>query len=110
MTTYFGIWKLNTNIQPPADPKVELQMNLAFQGMIKRDLESGVVKEAYTFLEGEKGYFLTGDVTEEKLHESLLQWSPYVAFELHRTIPLVKSIENAVNISRARAATMTVTA
>lgn len=109
MTTYFGIWKLNTSIPPAQDPKVELQMNLAFQAMIKQDLESGVIKEGYTFLEGGQGYFLTGDVTEEKLHESLIQWSPYVTFELHKTIPLVKSIESAVSVSRARVA-MTVPA
>ncbi len=97
------------NIPPPADPKVELQMNLAFQSMLKRDLESGVIKEAYSFLEGGWGYFLTGDVTEEKLHESFLQWSPYFTFELHRTVPILKSVENAVNVSRARVA-MTVPA
>ncbi len=109
MTTYFGLWKQNTNIPPPQDPKVELQMNLAFQSMLKRDTESGVIKEAYTFLEGGQGYFLTGDVTEEKLHESLLQWSPYITFELHKTVPILKSIENLVNVSRARVA-MTVPA
>jgi hypothetical protein len=67
MATYFGIWKLNIHIPPPRDPKVELQMNLAFQAMIKENIQSGVVKEVYTFLEGgPKGYFLAGDVTEEK--------------------------------------------
>ncbi len=108
MTTYFGIWKQNTSL-PPQEPKVELQMNLAFQAMIKRDIQSGVIKEAYAFLEGAQGYFLTGDVTEERLHESLLQWYPYVTFELHRTVPLEKSVETAIAVSRARAA-MTVPA
>jgi hypothetical protein len=109
MTTYFGLWKINLSIPPPQDPKVELQMNLAFQAMMKRDLESGVVKEVHTFLEGGQGYFLSGDVPEDKLHEALQQWSPYVTFELHKTIPTLKSIENAISISRARAA-MTVPA
>ena len=103
MTTYFGIWKLNTSL-PPQDPKVELQLNLAFQAMIKQDISDGTIKEAYTFLEGSAGYFLSGDVTEEKLHEVL------ITFELHKTIPILKSIETVVNVSRARVAALKVPA
>ena len=110
MTTYFGLWKLNTNLQPPADPKVELQQNMIFQSMLKEDLRNGNVKEAHAFLEGASGYFLTGDITEEKLHETLVKWYPYVQFELHKTIPLEKSIEITVGISRQRAAALTVQA
>jgi hypothetical protein len=110
MTTYFGLWKLNTNLQPPADPKLELQQNLVFQSMIKEDLRTGDVKEAHAFLEGAAGYFLTGDITEEKLHEVLVKWYPYIQFELHKTIPILKSIETTVNVSRARASALTVPA
>jgi hypothetical protein len=51
MTTYFGIWKLNTNIPLPQDPKAELQRKLAFQAMIKREMESGILREGYHFVE-----------------------------------------------------------
>ena len=110
MTTYFGLWKLNTSIEPPADPKLQLQQNLIFQSMIKEHLRSGNIKEAHAFLEGTSGYFISGDTTEEKLHETLLSWYPYVQFELHKTIPLEKSIEATVQISRARAAALQVPA
>jgi len=110
MTTYFGLWKLNTSLPPPADPKHELQQNLIFQSMIKEDLRAGNLKEAHAFLEGASGYFVTGDITEEKLHETLLKWYPYVQFELHKTIPLEKSVDTAVQISRARAAALQVPA
>ena len=110
MTTYFGLWKLNTSLQPPADPKLELQQNLIFQSMVKDDLRNGNLKEAHAFLEGASGYFITGDITEEKLHETFLKWYPYVQFELHRTIPLQKSVDTVVSISKARAAALTVPA
>ena len=110
MTTYFGLWKLNTSLQPPADPKLELQQNMMFQSMIKEDLRAGNLKEAHAFLEGASGYFLTGDITEAKLHETLLKWYPFVQFELHKTIPLQDSVDTAVNISKARAAALRVPA
>jgi hypothetical protein len=108
MTTYFGIWKLNTNI-PPQDPKIELQMQLGFQRMIKQDLQEGAVKEAHSFLEGGAGYFISGDVTEEVLHTSLLKYEPYVTFELHKTLPLTKSIEQVIGVLRTRVAASTMT-
>jgi len=110
MTTYFGLWKLNTTIPPPTDPKAGLQLILGFQAMLRQDLQSGDIKEAYSFLEGNAGYFLTGDITEEKLHADFLKWSPYVTFELHRTVPLLKSTEESVNVWRARASAMTIPA
>jgi len=110
MTTYFGLWKLNTNIPPAQDPKIELQQNMAFQAMLKNNLQSGDLKEVHTFLEGGSGYFLTGDITEEKLHENLLAWSPYVTFELHRTLPALKSIEISIGVSRARASALKIPA
>ena len=110
MTTYFGIWKFNTTIPPPQDPKIGLQQNLLFLSLLKRQLESGDLKEVHTFLEGNSGYFLSGDITEEQLHKNLLQWSPYITFEVHRTVPGLKSVEALVAVSRERVALMTVPA
>jgi hypothetical protein len=108
MTSYFGIWKVNTSI-PPQDPKIEVQMYVGFQAMIKQDLQEGVIKEVYSFLEGGSGYFVTGDVTEEKLHTTLLRYEPYVTFELHKVLPLTRSIEELIGVLRARASAMTLT-
>jgi hypothetical protein len=110
MTTYFGLWKLNPNVQPPADPKIVLQQNLMFQAMIKEDLRSGALKECLAFLEGTAGYFVTGDITEEQLYETLGKWYPWVQFELHKTIPIEKASEINVSIARQRAAALTVPA
>jgi hypothetical protein len=55
--------------------------------MIKQNLQEGVVKEALSFLEGGTGYFLNGNVTEERLHESLLRYEPCVTLELHKIPP-----------------------
>jgi hypothetical protein len=73
MTTYFGIWKIDTTLQPPQDPKIQLQQNLIFQSLLKIQLDSGDLKEVHTFLEENSGYFISGDITEEKLHKDLLQ-------------------------------------
>ena len=78
--------------------------------MLKHDLESGDIKEVHTFLEGNSGYFISGDITEEQLHKDLLQWSPYITFELHRTVPGLKSVEALVAVARERVALMTIPA
>jgi hypothetical protein len=110
MTIYFGLWRINTTIPPPQDPRMELQQYLAFQAMLKQQLESGDLKEVNSFLEGGSGYFISGDITEEKIHANLIAFSPYVTFELHRTLPTTKSLELAINVSRARAAAMKIPA
>jgi len=49
------------------------------------------------------GYFITGDVTDEQVFEDLSVWSPYVTFELHRTIPFPKASEIVLKALKARA-------
>ena len=109
MTTYFGLWKVEPSIAPQ-DPRMAMQLYSAFQSKVKRDIDSGLVKESNSFLEGNAGYFITGDITEEKLHELLLNYTPYLTFEVHRTIPVFKTLENLIAISRERAAALKVPA
>ena len=109
MTTYFGLWKVETSLAPQ-DPKMAIQLYQAFGTQIKRDFESGVLKVNESFLEGNAGYFITGDITEETLHHTLLRFAPYVQFEIHRTIPALKTVEHLVAIAKERAAAMTVPA
>jgi hypothetical protein len=103
MPQYFGIWKFNTNLPPPQDPKLAVQQAEAFQALIKSQLQSGVVKESHAFLEGTGGYFITGDVTDEATSEALTAWTPFVTFELHKTIPITRAIEAFVKTQRMRA-------
>jgi hypothetical protein len=109
MTTYFGLWKVETS-QQPADPKVAMQLYMGFQAQVKHDLESGDVKESNSFLEGNGGYFITGDISDERLHEILLNYAPFLTFEVHQTVPVSKTIEKLIGIAKMRASAMTVPA
>jgi hypothetical protein len=106
MPSYFGLWKLNTTIQPPADPKVSVQQLEGFLGLMKAQLQSGAVKEVHGFIEGGGGYLLTGDHPPEKILEALAAWSPWVTFELHETVKFPKPIEIAIGIAKQRVAMM----
>jgi hypothetical protein len=103
MPTYFGTWTFNTALPPPPDPKFSVRRSEGFLTLLKQQMQSGIIKEAYSFLEGNVGYFVTGDLSEEKLHEALLSYSPYVSFEIHRTVSLTRSIEMLIEVQRRQA-------
>ena len=103
MTVYFGLWKLNVNIPPPPTPEDQVKMVEGQLALMKAQLQAGLLKEVHAFLEGDRGYFITGDVGEEQLYEALQMWSPFVSFELHRTVPFPKAIELTVNATKKRA-------
>lgn len=107
MPTYFGIWKFNTTLPPPPDPKFSVRQSEGFLAQLKQHMQLGIIKEAYSFLQGNEGYFVSGDVTEDKLHEALLSWSPYVTFEIFRTVPLMRSIEMLIEVRRRQATAFT---
>lgn len=105
MEVYFGIWRVETTIQPQ-DPKMAMQLYQAFASQIKHDLESGDLKESHSFLEGNGGYFVSGDISDERLHQILMIYQPYVTFEVHQTVPILETIENLIAISKERAVAM----
>ena len=70
---------------------------------LRAQLKSGRIREVHAFAEGDAGYFITGDVTDEQVFEDLSVWSPYVTFELHRTIPFPKASEIVLKALKARA-------
>ena|ERR1700730_1339003 len=109
MSTYFGLWKVESSLQP-TDPKIAMQLYMAFQAQVKRDLESGEIKESNSFLEGNAGYFISGDVSEEKMHELLLNYTPFLTFEIHKTVPVSQTIEKLIGISKMRATAMSIPA
>ena len=71
MTEYFGLWRLNRNIQPPPTPDAQIMQLEGFSKMIKTELRKGRIKQAHEFIEGGAGYFIY-DGTEEQLLEDLL--------------------------------------
>jgi hypothetical protein len=80
--------------------------NEAFLALFKDHVNRGIVKEAHAFLGGDRGYFLSGDVTAEALFEALSAWSPYVTFEIFQTVKFPKPIEVALAVAKQRAAMM----
>ena len=97
MPSYFILWKLNPNIPPPPDPKAQVQQFEGFHALMKSQLESGVMKEIHSFLQVDAGYAVIGDLPDEKVLEALEAWSPFVTFEVHRTIPTLRSVEISLN-------------
>jgi hypothetical protein len=103
MPIYFGLWKANLSIQPPANSVDQIARARAFLELIKVHLKSGMLKEAYGFLEGDAGYFVTGDISDEQVAELLAMWSPFVTFELRRTIPAPRFNEILLSATEKRA-------
>ena len=103
MATYFGLYKLNDSLPPPPTPQEQVKQQEAFDALLRAQMKSGRIREVHAFAEGGAGYFITGDVTDEEVFEDLAAWSPYVTFELHRTIPFPKASEIVLKALRARA-------
>ncbi len=103
MPVYFGSWKLNTNLPPPPTPDDQIKQSEGFAELVKAQLKAGIIKEVHAFVEGNQGYFITGDVSDETQFEALAMWSPYVTFELHRTIPFPRASELFTSALKKRA-------
>jgi hypothetical protein len=105
MPTYFGLWHFHGELLPP-DPNVQVQMYEAFLGLYKSQVQNGQLKEVHAFLEGNRGYFISGDIPHEKLLMTVQQWLPFVTFEVHQSVKFPEPIENNIAILKARAAMM----
>jgi hypothetical protein len=106
MPTYFGLWKLNYAIQPADDPNMTVRQLEGFLAQITAQMKSGALKEVHEFLEGGRGYFLTGEQSPEKVLETLAAFSPWVTFEVHQTVKFPKPLEISIAIAKQRAAMM----
>jgi hypothetical protein len=76
MTAYFGLWKLNVNIPPSPTAEDQERMVEGQLVLMKAQLQAELLKEVHAFLEGDRGYLITGNVGEEQLYEALQMWSP----------------------------------
>ena len=72
-----------------------------FLTLMKEQQQSGVLK-VHASLEGNRGYFITGDVTDGQVYETLQMWRPFVTFEVHRTIPFPRAIELELSAANAQ--------
>jgi hypothetical protein len=105
MPTYFGLWHFHGEQLPP-DPKVQTQMFEAFLALYKSQVQAGHLKEVHAFLEGDRGYLVTNDISHEKMLMLIQQWLPFVTFEISQTVKFPEPIENNITITKARAAMM----
>lgn len=104
MPIYFGLYKVNPDVQPPKDPRERLKQLEDYKAALQNDLKSGIIKESHEFLEGHSGYFITKDISAEQAHAGLAGWFPRVIVELHQTIPSETAIENAINAAKKESA------
>ncbi len=102
MPSYFGLWKQNMNIQPPASPAEQLAQAKAFEVLITAQTKAGIVKDVGGFVEGNAGCFTRADLPDEQIAEALAMGSPYFTFELHRTIPILKFNELLIGALQKR--------
>src|SRR5579862_3527985 len=100
MTQFFVLWKRNLDL-PPFDPMQQVQQTEGFLAMMRNQLGTGSLKEVNIFLQGDRGYAVSKDVTEEKLYADLQAWLPWVSFEVHQTIPFPKGIEVSLEVQKA---------
>lgn len=97
MTKCYISYKVNANIPPVPDPAAQVQKLEGFLVAMKFCLQSGVLKELNTFLQGSEGYRISGDISKEQFVEALDTRFPYVTFKVHETIPTTEQLEIAIN-------------
>jgi len=68
-------------------------------------MESGDLKEIHEFVDANGGYFVSGDISPERMHQNLTAWFPWVTFEVYQTITTQKAIQNALGVAKMRAST-----
>ncbi len=106
MPVFFGLYKLNTNLPRPENPNDQIKVLEAFAQAIKMQIKSGDLKEVHEFVDADAGYFISGDISPERMHQALTAWFPWVTFEVHQTITTEKAIQNATHAAKMRADTM----
>jgi hypothetical protein len=103
MTVYFGLYRVNPNLAPPADPNEQVKQIEGFAAALRMQMQSGDLKEAHQFAGTNSGYFISGDITPERLDQNLAVFFPFVTFETYQTIPTEKGVQNAIGAAKMRA-------
>jgi hypothetical protein len=81
MTKFLMSWELKQEAIPE-DPADAAKLWLAQLDMIKDQIKAGTTADWGLFPGEMAGYSISGDTTEEDLNTTLLQWTPYVNFEV----------------------------
>ncbi len=81
MAKYLMIWELNLALIP-IDPKERGAGYELLLGMVKQDIEKGVLKDWGSFIGEGSGYSVV-EGTEVEIGKFVQQYAPYVIFETH---------------------------
>ena len=91
MTKFYMTWELKPEAIPE-DPEDAAKLWLAQLDMIKDQFKKGITTDWGIFAGELRGYSVSGDTTEDKLHALLLQWSPYVKFKVKTVLTVDQTI------------------
>ncbi|MCW4038527.1 MAG: hypothetical protein NWF13_07320 [Candidatus Bathyarchaeota archaeon] len=91
MTKFYMTWELKPEAIP-GDPEDAAKLWLAQLDMIKDQFKKGITTDWGIFAGELRGYSVSGDTTEERLHALLLQWSPYVKFKVKTVLTVDQTI------------------
>jgi hypothetical protein len=105
MPTYYGTWEYKPELLGP-DLNMQLSLYEAFLAQHKAQVAAGIVKEVHVNLDGVTGYFLTTDISHEKMLMAVQQWLPFVRCEVHQTVKLEQALLNFIEIAKQRIAMM----
>ncbi len=99
MPVFFGLYKIN----PSAPAEAWVKQLEAFAASVRMQTQMGDIKEAHAFVGGLGGYFITGDISPERLDQNLALYFPWVTFETHLMIPVELALKNAIGSAKTRA-------
>src|SRR4030065_1518864 len=95
MPKFYIKWRMEpTNV--PVEPEARIKGWLSMLEMVKADMKAGVTKDWGCVAGGDCGYSISEAASETELFTRLLNWMPYVHFEVEpvltgdHTIELIK--------------------
>lgn len=93
MAKYLVLWEIDQS-RVPVDAKERAGAWSLMVGMVKQDIKGGKVKEWAAFVGSLQGYSIY-EGTEVELGSMLVQYSPYVDFEVHPVLS-VKQVDEVI--------------
>ena len=87
------LWEVETSFVP-VDPAERAAGWGMLTGLVRQDMEKGLTKDWGAFV-GELSGCAIAEGTEEEIHQQMIQYVPFVNFEIHQLIALDK-VENII--------------
>lgn len=93
MGKYLVLWEVNTSFVP-VDPGERAAGFGMLTNLVRQDMEKGLTKDWAGFV-GELSGCAIAEGTEEEIHQQMLQYVPFVKFQIHQLVSLDK-VENII--------------